>query len=311
MKKIFYLLLFFLSYWSVAQSQSKSLLPCANQDDISKPLNPKGIIADNDSKTRINIYRNFKNSLNLGPQDINSINYTPCGFLNLMKALIDPIKKYDGLRVYFGSDPNNKDTLMLIFVPTTGMSGSGIHTDDLNACWVIQNDNITILDETRTKIASKYVKEFDNMQLKNKFTPDGQRYYDNEPKSKTYYETKSLWYPINLFNAQTTLNPTTGKYETGQYKYLQYLINTNAINNVVVDFGGYEASSQYDYQLTLVFDYSSANGFTSNPFFFGSKAYSKKRKHHEMGMLGSNTDNAVPCPPPPSGTKCPGALLPQ
>ena len=78
-----------------------------------------------------------------GKLENESVSYTPCGFLDLIKHVIDKAGSYDGLRVYFGLD-SNIDKLTLIFVPTTNLRRQ-FHKDDPKNYWLINQTGISVI----------------------------------------------------------------------------------------------------------------------------------------------------------------------
>jgi hypothetical protein len=289
MKKILLLCIVMASANVFSQS-----LPCASNTTFPTniQIHPTGAITD--WQSRIDIYRNQKNPVDpsTGRKDnIDSIIYTPCGFLSLLKALADPAKGYTGLRIYLGSDTDDASKrLKLIFVPTKGSGNAGSDTDP-NAdtiYWTIDGDHLKPVDKIG---AQNYTNAYHANQMQ-KFTANGQKHFGT---SRQYEETRELWYNISIINAPLNTADSTA----GMLTYLQCLINTNNIDNVVVYFAGFTSTSKYDYQIDLLFNfYKKAQTGTVGPAMVTSSTTGS----------GGVVDTGVPCPPPPvQGGSCPGA----
>ena len=289
---------------------------CKNSDPIITSPTPAGYVDPGVAQTRIDTYRMQKNQVIAGTghkRNIDSILYSPCGFLQLLQSVTSD--SYDGLRIYFGCDTTGNKDLMLIFVPTrfAVKDQYRIHLDDTAHCSIIvgsTNKSISVPD------ASRYIREFENDQL-NYFTTDGQKHYSGEskPPRPIYQESNSLWYDISILNPGI-IDPTTKT--VGIVTYLRNLINTNAIDSIIVDFGGFEHTLpiDYEYQITLIFNYYQKGGhtvaFMTSHLLDANQLLGKRLDFIIKYLTGGNTDTGVPCPPPPSGQQnCPGASLPQ
>jgi len=287
-------------------------------------INPTGIMLD-EGKAQIAAYRNLKNPSDASgkKKNIDYISYDPCGFLAMLKLLTSN-RNYTGLRIYIAADASNK--LTLIFSPTEQdwVEGDEVDKDDETQYWEI--DGKIIKYDTKQD-ASNAVKRFQDGQMK-EFNNDGKNYYRNNQRHRqnpNFNETTQLWYDISQFNSPIH---TYGDYtEAGLQPYLQYLINGDAIDSVVLNFAAFvpnEAPFKYDYQLDLVFDFYKKSPpesyafllpalnhvFLIAPDYHPFKRITKRVNNKLVEALGagSGTNTGVPCPPPPSGQQCPGSL---
>jgi hypothetical protein len=309
MKKLFILFLLFTTFKGITQS-------CKGPVPPSIIKHPKGGIASTLRQTRIDLYT-LKNE---GERHIKSISYNPCGFLHLLNSVSG--RGYDGLRVYFASTASRNGKLTLVFVPTIEIiiDDYRAHLDDLEACYVIDN---SISHTISARDASELVRNFKNDQERD-FTFNGENRYRNERINKPFFETSATWYDISLIKPGTDLSDGT----TGLSSYLQYLIDKDSVDNVIVEFGGFERQSRdlYYYQLSPIFNFAKAGAPIKTVFGIQIEEdkktlidFADKRKPFNQAVdmairnvikENSYADTGVPCPPPPTGSTCPGASLP-
>lgn len=302
MKKSFFFLVLLVSLKGLTQD-------CKNGASTPERVFPKGYISD--ASSRIATYRTKKNIADSkGKREIDSIVYSPCGFLKLLNALSEqarPNVYYSGLRILLGANAN--DSLTLVFAPTIGGGGP----EDENAgdvYWQINGADLKSLTENQVKAMTARFKSH-----RDAFKQNGQKEFDAHqvphPRKK-YEETESLWYDISQIISD--FDPYDNK--TGLRKYLQELINKDEVDAVVIDFGAFEPTEpSYYYQIDLVFDFykegSTARNFAgfSPSTHVSADLINRFTKKGGRKNLSSSVNTGVPCPPPPSGmTKCPGSF---
>jgi hypothetical protein len=261
----------------------------------------------------------------------NDQEYNSNAFDSLLNWVTDTVKKYDGLRVYFGVYPaeNSTDsgssfiskgkanTMTLIFVPThkeqsnnSENCGKDCHEDDITNCMIIVDNKLYHLDCSNNKnnFISDWVRKyqskravfFESSAIKN-------RNYDT-----SYKETKSIWY--NIYSIR---RDTASKHPKGLIDYLEYFQRKYNTVNLKIKFAGFLGSPRkrrinkkdkfaFAYQLSLIYNFK-AKHKKINKIIFSHETKSKDKLYS-----GGNTDTGVPCPPPPPGSNtCPGSLLPQ
>jgi hypothetical protein len=256
--------------------------------------------------TRSNVYKNHKYKVLNDKNERFEIPYTVSSFFKLLQFTNDVNSsggpKYDGLRVYFAVNPNASEAdfnqLNLIFVPTTEQPDK-THLDDLGSCWIIKQGADAPVRITAPE-ASSWVRKFQDGSTSKYAKLDGD---GKHRKGKKFEEAKSLWY--------------SAAYLGNDSKGLLYFFNCkkNKVTSIAVRFGGFGGLNQYNYRLTLLFKLSFENKDKYSVTFTRSNNKQNLKETSDPKFLyksGDGTvDTGVPCPPPPTGQTCPGALLPQ
>jgi hypothetical protein len=310
MKKVFLLLLIFITYQSFGQS-----IPCQK---VPQTLSHIGKIR---AFMRQRVYNRKNRNLkkHIGYKEITSISYSPNAFLDILMKVTDTSSHYDGLRVYYAVYPktsndidssyisigmNNRFTL--IYVPTIWADSSKEHLDDLKNCWIIKNNEpnaiaINLTDPKQTDFISKWIWNYDTTRW-NFLNIEGSKH--TRRNKVQFQETKSMWYDAGFLKHNDS--------NSGLIDYLNYFMCKKKINTVRIKFTGYALRTYtFSDHLSLVFnfyknkkrdDISTINIAPSYDNYLTKEVNSKS-------ISSGNTDTGVPCPPYPQGqTKCPGSL---
>jgi len=261
-----------------------------------KPKDLKMFLKDSDASKRIGNFTKMKHNVLsqvIGKPESTNILYRKDEFIALLNTVLS--NGSTGLRVYFASYPTDgdpvlipaglEDTLTLIYAPT--LADNGVEKDMGDYYIKDVNNNITSLAKNE---ASAWVANF---------------------QSKKWPVLNAI---LENYDANTKETQNISYNRDAIQDLYDFLVNadhhsTDIPDVIAIFFAAYHLKEHgnvnYEHKLTLVIAFM-------NVFYYQGKEYYyyENSSENDKFDVGGSGDTGVPCPPPPSGTTCPGATLP-